>query len=235
MLLHLSVENFILIPKLEINVHKGFTCITGETGAGKSILVGALSLILGQRADTSVLRDKNLKCIVEGSFLIDGYNLKPVFETNDLDYEPTSVFRREINPQGKSRAFINDTPVNLNVLKEIGDRLVDIHSQHQTLELNDAVFQLAMVDSYAGDPATLSSYRILYDTYISLKAELRDCMEKEQQSINEREYLNFQFDELEKANLVGQRAAGSRRRTRNPHACRRNKITHLCSPRSFSR
>ena len=201
MLLHLSVENFILIPQLEISLHKGFTCITGETGAGKSILVGALSLILGQRADTSVLRDKSQKCIVEGSFLIDGYNLNSIFDANDLDFESTSVFRREINPQGKSRAFINDTPVNLNVLKEIGERLVDIHSQHQTLELNNATFQLGMVDSYAGNSLTLNSYRKLYYEYNSVKSELDDCTKREQQSANEREYLNFQFDELEKANL----------------------------------
>ena len=202
MLLHLSVENFILIPQLEISVHKGFTCITGETGAGKSILVGALSLILGQRADTTVLRDKSQKCIVEGSFLIDGYNLNSIFEANDLDYELTSVFRREINPQGKSRAFINDTPVNLNILKEIGERLVDIHSQHQTLELNDASFQLGMVDSYSGQPQTLISYRKLFKEYNLLKTELDESIRKEQQSVNEKEFLNFQFLELEKANLV---------------------------------
>jgi len=201
MLLHLSVENFILIPKLEISIHEGFTCITGETGAGKSILVGALSLILGQRADTSVLRDKNQKCIVEGSFLIDGYNLNSIFETNDLDYSLTSVFRREINPQGKSRAFINDTPVNLTILKEIGDRLVDIHSQHQTLELNDAAFQLGMVDSYAGQPQTLVLYKKLFNEFNSLKTELDECIRKEQQSVNEKEFLEFQFEELEKANL----------------------------------
>lgn len=201
MLLHLSVENFILIPQLEISVHKGFTCITGETGAGKSILVGALSLILGQRADSSVLRDKTRKCIVEGSFSIESYNLNSLFEANDLDYEPTSVFRREINPQGKSRAFINDTPVNLNILKEIGDRLVDIHSQHQTLELNDAAFQLGMIDSYAGHPQTLAAYRNLLKEYNLLKAELDDCIKKEQQSVNEKEFLNFQFEELEAAHL----------------------------------
>lgn len=182
-------------------MYKGFTCITGETGAGKSILVGALSLILGQRADTSVLRDKTQKCIVEGSFQIEGYNLNPVFEANDLDYENISVFRREINPQGKSRAFINDTPVNLNILKEIGERLVDIHSQHQTLALNDAAFQLDMVDSYSGHPETIISYRKLYHEYNLLKAELDDCMEREKQSVNEREFLSFQFEELEKANL----------------------------------
>jgi len=201
MLQHLSVENFILIPKLEINIHKGFTCITGETGAGKSILVGALSLILGQRADTNVLRDKTQKCIVEGSFLIDGYNLNSIFESNDLDYETISVFRREINPQGKSRAFINDTPVNLNILKEIGERLVDIHSQHQTLELNDAGFQLGMVDSYTAQPQTLRTYTAMYGQYNMLKAELQQCITLEQQSVNEKEFLNFQFDELGKANL----------------------------------
>lgn len=202
MLLHLSVENFILIPKLELNFHKGFTCITGETGAGKSILVGALSLILGQRADTSVLRDKNLKCIVEGSFSIGEYNLNSVFERNDIDFEPVSFFRREINPQGKSRAFINDTPVNLNVLKEIGDRLVDIHSQHMTLELNDAAFQIGMVDSYAIKPENINNYIRLFKSYKAIKAELEECKEKEKKSINEQEYLNFQFEELEKSNLV---------------------------------
>lgn len=202
MLLQLSVENFILIPHLEIGFHRGFTCITGETGAGKSILVGALSLILGQRADSSVLREKDRKCIVEGSFYIDGYELNALFEANDLDYEPTSVLRREINPQGKSRAFINDTPVNLSVMKEIGDRLVDIHSQHQTLELNDAFFQLGMVDSYAGHQANLKNYKKLYSAYNKLKASLDDCLLKEQQAAKERDYLNFQFEELEKANLM---------------------------------
>ncbi len=201
MLLHLSVENFILIPKLEISIHKGFTCITGETGAGKSILVGALSLILGQRADTTVLRDKTLKCIVEGSFLLDGYNLGPLFDENDLDYESTSVFRREITPQGKSRAFINDTPVNLNVLKEIGDRLVDIHSQHQTLELNNAAFQLGMVDSYSNHQAVLNEYRKLFGEFQMLKTDLEECITKELQSVNEKEFIQFQFDELESANL----------------------------------
>jgi DNA repair protein RecN (Recombination protein N) len=147
------------------------------------------------------LRDKNQKCIVEGSFLIDGYNLNSIFETNDLDYSPTSVFRREINPQGKSRAFINDTPVNLTILKEIGDRLVDIHSQHQTLELNDAAFQLGMVDSYAGQPQTLVLYKKLFNEFNSLKTEMDECIRKEQQSVNEKEFLEFQFEELEKANL----------------------------------
>lgn len=202
MLLQLSVENYILIPHLEISFHKGFTCITGETGAGKSILVGALSLILGRRADSSVLREKDRKCIVEGSFNIEGYELNAVFDANDLDYEPTSVLRREINPQGKSRAFINDTPVNLSVMKEIGDRLVDIHSQHQTLELNEASFQLGMVDSYAGQQPDLKIYGKLFKEFNAIKSDLDECLLKEKLGANEREYLNFQFDELEKAALA---------------------------------
>lgn len=201
MLLHLSVENFILIPKLDINIHKGFTCITGETGAGKSILVGALSLILGQRADSSVLRDKAQKCIVEGSFSIEGYGLESIFEDNDLDFEINTTIRREINPQGKSRAFINDTPVNLNVLKLIGEKLVDIHSQHQTLELNEAAFQLAIVDSYAGNADLLSQYSVEYKTLVSMRSELANCVRLENESIAEREFLNYQFEELENANL----------------------------------
>jgi DNA repair protein RecN (Recombination protein N) len=201
MLQQLSVENFILIPKLELDIHKGFTCITGETGAGKSILVGALSLILGQRADSAVLRDKSKKCIVEGHFLLEDIELKLFFEENDIDYEPVSVLRREISPQGKSRAFINDTPVNLNVLKELGDRLVDIHSQHQTLEINNAAFQLSMVDSYANHEKELSDCKKHFSAYTKLKSELDELVEKELQSANEKEFLNFQFEELEKSEL----------------------------------
>jgi len=145
MLQQLSIDNYILIPHLKLTFSKGFTCITGETGAGKSILVGALSLLTGQRADTSVLRETNKKCIIEGTFDVKEYGLKYLFDTNDLDYEEQTVFRREINQQGKSRAFINDTPVTLSVMKEIGAKLLDIHSQHQTLELNDSSFQTAIL------------------------------------------------------------------------------------------
>lgn len=201
MLLHLTIENFILIPHLEVRFDKGFTCITGETGAGKSIVVGALLLILGQRADSGVLREADKKCVVEGAFSVKGYGLEPIFESYDLDYEDISVFRREISPVGKSRAFINDTPVNLNVLKEFGDRLVDIHSQHQTLEINEAAFQLGMVDSYAANHDILIQYGSLFSKYNRLKSELNDCIVREQQSQNEREYLEFQYEELEKANL----------------------------------
>lgn len=135
MLTKLSVQNYALIRELDVDFEKGLTIITGETGAGKSILLGALSLILGTRADTSVLLDKNEKCIIEGSFIVEDYDLNCFFDENSLDYEKLTTVRREINPAGKSRAFINDTPVNLNILKELGEKLIDIHSQHQTLML----------------------------------------------------------------------------------------------------
>ncbi|NVO18299.1 MAG: DNA repair protein RecN [Bacteroidetes bacterium] len=202
MLLNLSIRNFILIQNLDLGFHSGFTCITGETGAGKSILVGALGLILGQRADSQVLMDKSKKCIVEGSFQLEGYGLEAFFTQNDLDFEKISTFRREINPQGKSRAFINDTPVNLNVLKEVGDRLVDIHSQNQTLELNDAGFQLAMIDSYAGNARELIEYAGFFNEYKSVKAELAIAIEKEKKANADKEYYEFQLNELLSANLV---------------------------------
>jgi len=201
MLLHLSVENFILIHQLELDLHEGFTCITGETGAGKSILVGALGLILGQRADTQVLMDKNRKCIVEGQIALEGYGLEPVFEKADLDFEPVSTFRREITPQGKSRAFINDTPVNLTVMKEFGDRLVDIHSQNQTLQMNAAGFQLAMIDSYAGNSQTLAEYSRKYEHYLDLRNDLENSVELEKKANADRDYFEYQLDELNKAEL----------------------------------
>jgi DNA repair protein RecN (Recombination protein N) len=202
MLLHLSVGNFILMQNLDLGFHAGFTCITGETGAGKSILVGALGLILGQRADSQVLMDKTRKCIVEGTFLLEGYGLESIFESNDIDFDRISTFRREINPQGKSRAFINDTPVNLNVMKEIGIRLVDIHSQNQTLELNEAGFQLAIVDSYSGNRNELNEYSLVFSAYNKLKAELAECIELEKKANADRSYYEFQLEELVNANLV---------------------------------
>lgn len=202
MLLSLSVENFILIQHLELELTGGFTCITGETGAGKSILVGALGLILGQRADSQVLMDKNRKCIVEGTFSLEGYGLNKLFEESDLDFDQISIFRREINPQGKSRAFINDTPVNLSVMKEIGEKLLDIHSQNQTLELNGAAFQLAMIDSYAGSADILDAYAASFMKYQAIKRELNELTEKEKKSLADKEYIEFQLEELSKAELT---------------------------------
>ncbi len=202
MLAKLYVQNYALIKNLDVEFENGLTIITGETGAGKSILLGALSLILGNRADTSVLLEKNEKCIVEGTFRIDEYDLAEFFSANELDYEPATILRREINPAGKSRAFINDTPVTLNILKEIGDRLIDIHSQHQTLMLSDNSFQLNVIDSYAGTMKLKSSYRKEYFGYRKLKKEYNEAKEKTEKNKADLEYYQFQLDQLEDAKLV---------------------------------
>jgi len=201
MLLHLSVDNFILIDHLEIDFEDGFSVITGETGAGKSILVGALGLILGQRADTMVLHDKERKCIVEGVFRIENYNLETIFTENDLDYDSKTTIRREITAQGKSRAFVNDTPVNLTVLKQLGDKLVDIHSQNQTLELNEAAFQLSLVDSYVAKPELLSNYTRLFEKFLKTKNELVQIRLRHEKANADRDYQQFLFDELHSAEL----------------------------------
>ena len=202
MLLHLSIENFVLIRKLDISFADGFSAITGETGAGKSILVGALGLILGQRCDTRVLMDKSRKCIIEGTFGITGYGLEPFFESNDIDFDAQSTFRREINAQGKSRAFLNDTPVSLSLIKEIGERLVDIHSQHQTLALNDSGFQMAVVDNMAGHKSLLRDYAGLFQEYKQQQIKLQEYIERENKAVSDRDYYEFQYHELESANLI---------------------------------
>ena len=162
MLLKLSVHNYALIKELDIGFENGLTIITGETGAGKSILLGALSLILGARADTNVLLDKSTKCVVEGTFRIDEYDLTDFFSANELDFDPLTILRREINPAGKSRAFINDTPVTINILKELGEKLIDIHSQYQTLMLNENSFQLNVIDSFAGNNILRNEYKLYW-------------------------------------------------------------------------
>jgi DNA repair protein RecN (Recombination protein N) len=201
MLVKLFVQNYALIKELDVELETGLTIITGETGAGKSILLGALSLILGTRADTSVLLDKNEKCIVEGTFRIDEYDLNEFFISNELDYEPVSTLRREINPAGKSRAFINDTPVTVNVLKELGDRLIDIHSQHQTLMLNDNSFQLNVIDSFAGTAKFKIEYSAAYSSYRKLKKEYSLVKEKADKNKADLEYYQFQLNQLEEAKL----------------------------------
>lgn len=201
MLNHLSVQNYALIDQLEADFPNGLTIITGETGAGKSILLGALGLITGARADTQALQDKSKKCIIEAVFTISGYALQPFFKENELDYEAQTTIRREINPEGKSRAFINDTPVTLNQLKELGERLIDIHSQHQTLSLNGADFQLSVVDAFAKNEKALEDYRADYRRYKTLEKELTELIEREAQARKELDYLQFQFNELEDAQL----------------------------------
>ncbi len=202
MLKSLFVRNYALIRELDIEFFPGLTVITGETGAGKSILLGALSLILGQRADSQVLLDKNKKCIVEGIFDISGYNLSDFFTANDLDYDDQSGLRREINKSGKSRAFINDTPVNLNVMKELGMRLVDIHSQHHNILLGNNVFQLQVVDTFAKNNVLRAKYSDTFHQYRKLTSELERLTEKARKAREDLDYYNFQLDQLEKAQLV---------------------------------
>lgn len=201
MLTHLSIQNYALIEKIEIDFPQGLTIITGETGAGKSILLGALALIAGSRADSTALQDKTKKCIVEGVFDIKGYSLKPFFTANELDHADKTVIRREVSPEGKSRAFINDTPVNLSQLRELALQLIDIHSQHETLTLNEADYQLSVIDAFAGTSELVSKYGSDYARYKELDRSLAELTEKEKQSRLDADYWQFQFNEFEEANL----------------------------------
>ncbi|MEI7828922.1 MAG: DNA repair protein RecN [Prolixibacteraceae bacterium] len=201
MLRRLQIRNYALIRELDVDFTSGLTIITGETGAGKSILIGALSMILGQRADTAVLKDKENKCIVEGIFDVDGYGLEPLFAENDLDYDKQVIFRREITSNGKSRAFVNDTPVTLKTLQDLGLRLIDIHSQHQSLELGNRLFQLMVLDNYSGNISILKEYQSGYKKFKSLLSELAMAEEKALQMRQELDYFQFQLEQLTKANL----------------------------------
>ena len=201
MLKQLHISNYALIDELNVSFESGFNVITGETGAGKSILLGALGFSLGDRADTNVLFDKDKKCVVEAVFRLDDESLRPLFEANDLDFESECIFRRELNPQKKSRAFINDTPVALQTMKEIGSQLVDIHSQHDSLLLTDTDFQLRLLDNIAQNGDILTEYQTEYGTYNSLKRKLNDLKEMAMKNTAENDYLKFQLDELNKANL----------------------------------
>ena len=202
MLAKLFVQNYALIKELNVEFENGLTIITGETGAGKSILLGALSLILGTRADTNVLLDKTEKCVVEGTFRISEYDLESFFNANDLDYESLAIVRREINPAGKTRAFINDTPVTLNILKELGEKLIDIHSQHQTLMLNDNAFQLNIIDSFAGTAHLKSQYSSGYARFRKLQKEFNEIKERAEKNRSDLEYYQFQMNQLEEAKLI---------------------------------
>ncbi|WP_321827603.1 DNA repair protein RecN [Maribacter dokdonensis] len=201
MLSTLTISNYALIDSLEVDFNKGFTVITGETGAGKSILLGGLSLVLGKRADLSSLRVKDQKCIIEGTFKIDTYGLQSFFEENDLDYEDSTVIRREILPSGKSRAFVNDTPVTLGVLSTLGENLIDIHSQHQTMQLTENDFQLKLVDALANNQKRLTDYRKDLKIYRKAKKELQNLIEVQSTAIKEQDYNTFMLEELEKAPL----------------------------------
>jgi len=197
----LSIRNYVLIRELEIEFHDGLSIITGETGAGKSILLGALGLLTGQRADCSALLDASKKCYVEGAFDVNTTDWKKYFDANELEYEPETVIRREISAEGKSRAFINDSPVNLSVLKELGAQLIDIHSQHHNIYLQSPVFQLEILDRYSQQTNEVSEYSRSYSQYRKLQAELEELKEAANNQRSELDYHRFRYNELEIANL----------------------------------
>ncbi|SKB94337.1 DNA repair protein RecN [Daejeonella lutea] len=201
MLKRLAISNYALIDTLDISFSNELNILTGETGAGKSIILGALSLILGQRAEGKYFFNQQKKCVIEGTFLVNGFHLNDFFKENDLDYEPETLLRREISADGKSRAFINDTPVNLATLKKLGEKLIDIHSQHATLEINDEDFQLLVVDTIAGNKDLLNDYKSTYKQYRQTQSLLKDLVSQSEQSKSDLDYFQFQFDELDKANL----------------------------------
>ncbi|MDR2407796.1 MAG: DNA repair protein RecN [Bacteroidales bacterium] len=200
MIQQLYIENYTLIEHLSIDFEEGFSVITGETGAGKSILIDALALLLGQRADTSVLFDKNRKSIIEATFDIRDQNLSSLFEEEDLDYDDICIIHREINPQSKSRAFINDTPVHINTLKRIGEKLVDIHSQHSNLLLQDNNFQLLVLDQYARLDKEIKTYKDTFRIFQAQKKQLQELFDKS--GNQDKEYLEFLSKELEEAKLT---------------------------------
>ncbi|MCF8424404.1 MAG: DNA repair protein RecN [Bacteroidia bacterium] len=201
MLQHLRIQNFALIEQTEVHLNNGLTVITGETGAGKSILLGALGLTLGNRADISSLHDKAKKCIIEAQFSIAEYQLKSFFETHELDFEELTTIRREITPEGKSRAFVNDTPVTIAVLKELGDQLIDIHSQHETLLLKETNFQFELVDAFAQTTLLFIEYKKQFNALQKLKKQFEELVVQEIQSKKELDYFQFQFSELDEANI----------------------------------
>lgn len=202
MLQSLSISNYALISSLSVEFDNGFSVITGETGAGKSILLGALGFVLGNRADSNILFDDTKKCVVEASFVLkDNERLRSFFEENDIDFEDECIIRRELNPQKKSRSFVNDTPVSLQILKELGSHLVDIHSQHDSLLLCNPDFQLSLLDDAANNQELLSEYKKSYKEYTSAKNELESLRKKALNNIDENDYLKFQLDELLKSEL----------------------------------
>ena len=201
MLKHLAISNYALIDSLSISFDDGFSAITGETGAGKSILLGALGFVLGDRTDSSIMLDESKKCAVEAAFIVDNERFKSFFEDNDLDFEEEVILRRELSPTKKSRAFINDTPVTAQQLKELGNQLVDIHSQHDSLLLTNADFQLKIVDDAANNASLLLEYQKVYTSYVTLRNELKRLREMSQKNVSENDFLAFQLDELVKADL----------------------------------
>lgn len=201
MLQSLSVKNYALIEDIRVQFDGGLSVITGETGAGKSILLDALGLLLGHRADLNALRNKDVKCIIEASFDLKNLSLQNLFNELDFDYEPLTLIRREILPGGKSRAFVNDTPVNLQSLSVLGEKLIDIHSQHQTLQIGDTAFQFRLLDALAKNEENLKTYQANFQQYKKAEKDLEELKAFQQKSMREHEFNQFQLDELEKATL----------------------------------
>ena len=203
MLKHLYIKNFTLIDELDISLYEGFSVITGETGAGKSIILGAIALLLGQRADSKTIKQGADKCVIEAHFDLSRYGMQAFFDENDIEYDADDcIIRRELTAAGKSRAFINDTPVALSMLKELGDQLMDVHSQHQNLLLNKQDFQLEVVDIIADDAAQLAKYQQTYTAYQTAEKELADLQAAIERNRENRDFLQFQYEELENAHLV---------------------------------
>lgn len=202
MLRSLYIQNYALIEKLDIRFDSGFSVITGETGAGKSIILGAIGLLLGQRADVKSIRKGATKCVIEAHFDVSAYGMKPFFEANELEYEDECILRRELYASGKSRAFINDTPTSLAQMKELGELLIDVHSQHQNLLLNKEGFQLNVLDLLAHDEAELAAYQKLYNDWRQARQDLEELVARAEQSRADEDYIRFQLEQLEEANLT---------------------------------
>jgi DNA repair protein RecN (Recombination protein N) len=201
MLKKLRISNYALIEEVKVSFPMNLAIVTGETGAGKSIFLEALSLVLGARADVGALQDKGRKCIVEAEFFLGNYNLEEFFKNNQLDFETNTILRREINPEGKSRAFINDSPVVLNVMKQLGERLVDVHSQHETLMLNESSFQFDVIDSVAGTQSLAGQYKKQFQLLKQKERSLSELEEKERQAKKDLDYYQFLFNELEEITI----------------------------------
>ena len=202
MLNSLHIENYVLIKKLDLNFESGFSVITGQTGAGKSILLGALNLVLGARADLKSIKEGAEKCIIEAVFDIANYNIRDFFEENDLDYSTECILRREVSASGKSRLFINDTPVNTSILRTLADQLIDIHSQHENLLLRDNNFQLGVLDITAKNQELLDNYKNLYKSHLQISKTIETLEEELSKGKEELDYLQFQFNQLEESKLV---------------------------------
>ena len=201
MLKHITIRNFALIEKVEIDFSAGFSVITGETGHGKSVFLGAVAMLLGQRSDVKAIREGAERCVIEGVFDLAGFDLEALFEENDIDYDRECIIRRELSANGRSRAFINDTPVNVSLLKELGSRLINIHSQHQNLLLGDRNYQLGVLDTLAGNQERLAGYKVAYEAHLSLQRELSARKRALEEARRDEEWLRFQLEELEAAAL----------------------------------